>query len=936
MMKKIFLFILAACALLCTAMGAETANIESGYYYILSKGSESKAMLNMNLLLGWDPLERGNPQFIFYLSSSGTGDNEYWMQSLADSSYFSVVPAYYVTQNSKDINERQALIFEKQDDGGFKIRPVNVRPDHSTSSYKEHGNFSAGNNWPSSGAPTVHHALAQWTGDSWHLEKVPDAELATARLKGLVALAVETYKNTFLSSTEETGLIGEVNPTDKATGAGSPFYTTCQQTSDNNSSFANLIDGNTKTYFQSSWTASVAPKPQWIQVDLGKDKNIKAFQLKLGLRDGIWGSDEQPADITLYGTNDESLAMSTTIKTKAQVNEQSGWTRIGEYNMPLDQAQTTEKGSWTGYTRITSSTASNRYITKDFFMPQGAFRYVRFYVNETVVPASDNRDLTFGEWQMYKINIDETHSPYSYVPALKDSCKRLLTMINRANDALKNTSGSNALIQDLQTAIEHVKLLTPQTSTLTDLISSVSLYVGKFGVGDELGDVTQAQWDTLQSAINRAETYYTGTPTAEEIPDYVANLQNAFLTFKRQQIKQKENTWYYIVNRDNTRLGNITEGGTGTAKDTWCYGNLMYASGVNTKASSTWSPLKWGYYDHLTGERQYSAQANPFAMWRFVTIDAASGTCALQNRATGTYIGVSANNNGNVGLDAKSTGYQVSLLKEGQIGFTCKDPTNTSLSALYADASSNVTTAQGGENTPAAWTLEEVDDDAIEVLEYPILDNSIQIMSLPYPYNDDLGYNAEVGIHTYVVKSMPNPYTLELTEKTSFEAGEPFIVVSNNYAQYDPINKILNTLCVPIPPVSAYSLESKTVGPLVATLDYTTVSDEGIGYFENSAIKTTGYDGKTSGAVGISGHSGYINLGNITNNASAATDLTIVSDNRLTGVGNILTNETLQKGNVNVYTPDGKLVRRGVNIGQATRGLSRGIYIVGKKKVAVQ
>lgn len=934
-MKKLYLLLTMLCGLLCSLSAAETANIESGYYYILSKGSESKAMININMLLGWDPLERANPQFIFYISPSGTGDNRYWLQSLADSSYFSVIPGYYVTQNSKDINERQALIFEKQSDGGFKIRPVNIRPDHNATTYALQGNFSAGNTWPSSGAPTVHHALAQWTGDSWHLEKVPDAELATARLKGLIALGIETYKNAFILSKDDAEIIREVKPTDTATGVGSPFYTTCQQTSDSRSSFANLIDGNTNSYFQSSWNASTAPKPQWIQVDLGKNSKIRAFQLKLGLRDGAWGSNEQPSDITLYGTNDESLAMSTTVKTKAQVDAQSGWTRIGEYNMPLDQALTTEKGNWTGYTRITTSKGSNRYITRDFFMPQGTFRYVRFYVNETVLPGSDNRDLTFGEWQMYKMNIEETHSPYNYVPAMKDSCESLLRLINKANDALKDKSGTNVLLQDLQSAIEHVKLLTPQTSTLTDLITSVSLYVSKFGVGQELGDVTQAQWDTIQSAINKAETYYTGNPMPEEIPNYVADLQKAFLTFKSQQNKQKENTWYYIVNRDNTRLGNITEGGTGTEKDTWCYGNLMYASGVNTKASSTWSPLKWGYYDHLTGERQYSAQANPFAMWRFVSIDPASGIYALQNRATGTYIGVSANNNGNVGLDAERARYQVNLLKEGQISFTCKDPTNTALTSLYADANSNVTTAQGEESSPASWTLEQVDDDAIEVLEYPILDNSIQIISLPYPYNDDLGYNAEVGIQTYVVKSMPNPYTLELTKKTSFEAGEPFIVVSNNYKQYDPINKILNTLCVPIPPISAYSLESKTAGPLVATLDYTTVSDEGIGYFENSAIKTTGYDGKTSGAVGISGHSGYINLGNITNDASAATDLVIVSDNRLTGIGNILTNETLQKGNVNVYTPDGKLVRRGVNIGDATRGLSRGIYLVGKKKVAV-
>ncbi|MDD7251494.1 MAG: hypothetical protein PUH21_05745, partial [Prevotellaceae bacterium] len=39
---------------------------------------------------------------------------------------------------------------------------------------------------------------------------------------------------------------------------------------------------------------------------------------------------------------------------------------------------------------------------------------------------------------------------------------------------------------------------------------------------------------------------------------------------------------------------------------------------------------------------------------------------------------------------------------------------------------------------------------------------------------------------------------------------------------------------------------------------------------------------------------------------------------------------------VDVYSVDGKLLKRGVKASQATQGLSKGIYIIGKEKVSVK
>ena len=40
--------------------------------------------------------------------------------------------------------------------------------------------------------------------------------------------------------------------------------------------------------------------------------------------------------------------------------------------------------------------------------------------------------------------------------------------------------------------------------------------------------------------------------------------------------------------------------------------------------------------------------------------------------------------------------------------------------------------------------------------------------------------------------------------------------------------------------------------------------------------------------------------------------------------------------NINVYTIDGKLIKRNVKATDASKGLNKGIYIVGKKKIAVK
>ncbi|MDD4760377.1 MAG: hypothetical protein PHU66_06150, partial [Bacteroidaceae bacterium] len=115
---------------------------------------------------------------------------------------------------------------------------------------------------------------------------------------------------------------------------------------------------------------------------------------------------------------------------------------------------------------------------------------------------------------------------------------------------------------------------------------------------------------------------------------------------------------------------------------------------------------------------------------------------------------------------------------------------------------------------------------------------------------------------------------------------------------------------------------------LVGTLQGVTISKPGLGIFKDSKLAAT----KTNN-LSIAGREGYINP-NLVTTQEGSTDLTIEVADLLNGVKSVVVNKSTDK--VNVYTIDGKLLKRNVKATEAGKGLNKGLYIVGKKKVAVK
>ena len=165
---------------------------------------------------------------------------------------------------------------------------------------------------------------------------------------------------------------------------------------------------------------------------------------------------------------------------------------------------------------------------------------------------------------------------------------------------------------------------------------------------------------------------------------------------------------------------------------------------------------------------------------------------------------------------------------------------------------------------------------------------------------------------------------LELTRKDDFEAGEPMILVAGDYesSEHPNVQVQFNV------PTDVVDTAAVTANGLVGTLDGFTIKTEGMGYFQDGALKSI------TGSKFFEGRSGYIDPGKVVNNPEASVDLVITTSETLNGCKTVMTSPTSEV--VNVYTIDGVLVKKNVKALKAVEGLMKGIYIIGGKKKLVK
>ena len=237
-----------------------------------------------------------------------------------------------------------------------------------------------------------------------------------------------------------------------------------------------------------------------------------------------------------------------------------------------------------------------------------------------------------------------------------------------------------------------------------------------------------------------------------------------------------------------------------------------------------------------------------------------------------------------------------------------------------------------------SWKFDRVDEqtDLVQINWFPA--QSTSIVTLPFDLTGDYALNnLNSYVETYAVNSVVKDentgdgepsYTLTLTAKDEFKAGEPFVLVTTA----EPDENGQQPLAFLLPPAEPGAITDTSAvdcNGLVGTLEGLNISGQTSLYFDDSELKVC-----SSSAVFVLGRSGYIDFTKV-KDLGGPIDKTISVNGVINNIANV---EAVGNTNdiVNVYTVDGVLLKRNVKAAEATQNLPKGIYIVGKKKVLVK
>lgn len=432
------------------------------------------------------------------------------------------------------------------------------------------------------------------------------------------------------------------------------------------------------------------------------------------------------------------------------------------------------------WVKIDSVDMSTLGVPARWFVSLGdTYSYLRLKVASSAI----GRDyFTLSEFQVYSYEEDKENSQYITVAGMKEAVDALQTQIDTARKAIDEKKVSEEQITAMQQAINNVRALYSDTTSLKDLIAQAQSLLSLATVGDDLGQLTNADVITsLQRAITNAQdpALYTTPLNKAGIEAATKTLNEGMKAFSAAIRMPDPNKWYYI--RSATSLA-VRNGESGQ-KDSRCYGAVLYTTGNDYKAQ-----LSWGYVDN-NGDMTniYSSST----MWRFIPT-ATDGVYNIQNLGSGLYISGYKTQNIAVQQSVEATPFTVSLLGDKQFALILQTAANTQNLALYCGGTStNILTAPATINGNGAWTFTAVVPEEIEGISISdFANNLIDVMTLPYDVSNE--FNADV--HTYGIKKITQDTlpsgelrsTIELYEKTYLKAGEPCIIVLGDTAENVP------------------------------------------------------------------------------------------------------------------------------------------------------
>ena len=742
------------------------------------------------------------------------------------------------------------------------------------------------------------------------------------RIQAIVDKAGYLAKKLYTKNTSgDIGLIKEVNTQDDGTNQlwSNCTWTTIDQNNDNysfNAEFIEdnynllgaLIDNDDQTYWHSNPSGSIAPPSEaYLQIDL-KRNDVASFAFRIDRRNDLYlGSNRRgtmPSNAIVYGTNDETIG--------TDVNGScSQWTEITALkDIPNPNS---DASYWPYFTDEVTPAMPYRYLRFRFTMVHSNLPYVSFSGFQVI----EGKDL-----------YDPEKSQYVYVEGMKEAADRMTNLAASVQKKLDNGEATLVDGEELQEAIDAVNALYQDRTGLDKLIAEGQKLVENTETGEEMGQISDEQLlVALDAAITAAQEKQTNTGKFNEVKK---NLEDALDAVYANVKSVESGKWYYIKSEtfDEDKAGANYYPERSEVKGAALYVLSSYSKGAVEGQYSAGNQLRWGMDDI----KNIPTEGDIDAVWRFVPAPDSLGKRVyyIQNMHTGWYMGNCNIAGGDYYMSGSATPFpfKVTFIGHGQFNIEAMGGDRPNKLVSFGDNARQVRLDESSTsdyNTRTSFTFEEFNTDENTQVAVRYENNSARIVTFPF---DVRGLDLNDNVHAFQIHSQPSETTLGLVEKTEFKAGEPFILVIGDTTSYidnhDRVELMLET------PMDL-SVKSDTVNGLVAAMNGASLKASGYGYFNTNVLCVSD---STKKAVSINAHSGYIDSGLITP-LEGEPDVVISVFGE--GVLNSIKKAVLEgNAKVNVYTVDGTLVKRNVKAADAVKGLARGIYVVGKKKVLVK
>ena len=528
--------------------------VTDGYYRIVSSDERffniqgvEKAMYGKNFenRMAWQDLDEESPFQVFKITQLASGN--FSIQCVGNLKYIDWVAGDACNNSAAynlpivDEQKTEQIIFpdEEHNKPWFCLYNVNNSCSYHMLSHSN-GNGTSG------------YVCAAGVGynqsNYWFLRRVDDATAELMMEQGtkqtyseLLSKAVEKAEQVRMMANDYEALIFEADDEDDAHNQfSSNARWTYKDPPGGQGAYANLIDGNSDTYFHSRHPATDVAGNHYLQVDL-KRTDINEFFFKMLRRgDGGWYDswNQMPDNIDIWVTNDASAVEDPTPTNEAE-EAASAWKKIINLNSGFP------------------SQSSREYYTSPIIEMGGNYQYVRFVVLHTL---SNSGYFNMSEFQMY--DTDPTaSSEYNTVPGMKEVCDQLDAEIAKAKEKIENLTAERedtAIIQQLSRQIKELYVdrngikntlnsyLTLASATYKTAFTYDNLLVdGAQEGGQILCNVPQSGF-TYESLLDgNLNTYFQSLDRGEEL-----NRSSVYLEFdlRRDDISSLNFEFYGIAN----------------------------------------------------------------------------------------------------------------------------------------------------------------------------------------------------------------------------------------------------------------------------------------------------------------------------------------------------------------------------------------------------